>query len=87
MSSQKRKLKTSTEGKTRTPEQVERYLELEAYDFNTIDRISRRTNASFYCVLQFDTIASDTQEAISMSGQEMDGCADEDEFRNNLKIV
>jgi hypothetical protein len=86
MSSGSRKLKSNTGVKIRTPEQVKRYLEIETYDFNTIDKIARRTNSSFYCVLQFDTADLGNIESISMSGQEMDAIVDEDAFRNLLDI-
>jgi len=31
----------------RTPEQVKQYLEIDTYDFNTIDLIASRSNVSF----------------------------------------
>src|SRR6056300_1212937 len=91
MSSGSRKLKSKTDVKTRTPEQVKRYLEIETYDFNTIDRIASRTNSSFYCVLQFDAADLGNIESISMSGQEMDAVVDDIAYRNlmnfSLKIM
>lgn len=90
MSSGSRKLKSKTNVKIRTPEQVKRYLEIETYDFGTIDRIASRTNSSFYCVLNFDAADLGNIESISMSGQEMDAIVDEQQFRDllefNLKI-
>jgi hypothetical protein len=69
---------------------VKRYLEIETYNFNTIERIARRTNASFYCILHFETEDMGNIESISMSGQEMDAVVDEDAYRDllefNLKI-
>ena len=90
MSRGKRKLESNTNVKIRTPEQVKRYLEIETYNFNTIERIARRTNASFYCILHFETEDMGNIESISMSGQEMDAVVDEDAYRDllefNLKI-
>lgn len=90
MSRGKRKLESNTNVKIRTPEQVKRYLDIETYDMNTIDRIARRTNVSFYCILHFETEDLGNIESISMSGQEMDAIVDEDAFRDllefNLKI-
>jgi hypothetical protein len=89
MSKGQRKLESSSV-KSRTPEQVKRYLEIETYDMNTIDRIARRTNASFYCILHFETEDIGNLESISMSGQEMDAVVDEYAYRDlleyNLKI-
>ena len=89
MSKGQRKLESSSV-KTRTPEQVKRYLDIETYDMNTIDRIARRTNSSFYCILHFETEDIGNLESISMSGQEMDAVVDEYAYRDlleyNLKI-
>lgn len=90
MSASHRKLESNTHIKLRTPEQVKCYLEIETYDFNTIDRIASRTNNSFYCVLRFDTDTVKNTESISMAGQEMDAVVDEVSYRDllefNLKI-
>ena len=89
MSREKRKLESSSI-KYRTPEQIERYIDIETYDMNTIDRIACRTNSSFYCILHFETEDIGNLESISMSGQEMDAVVDEDAYRDlleyNLKI-
>tara|TARA_B110000858_G_scaffold49191_2_gene56771 strand:- start:4600 stop:5040 length:441 start_codon:yes stop_codon:yes gene_type:complete len=77
--------------KMRTPEQVVRYLDIETYDFTTIDRIASRTNTSFFCVLRFDTEEMNGLESISMAGQEMDAVVDDKLYRDllecNLKIT
>jgi hypothetical protein len=91
MSSDKRKLESAVHVKSRTPEQVERYLDIETYDFNTIDQIASRTNSSFYCVLRFETEDYGNLESISMAGQEMDAVVNEklylDVLECNLKIM
>lgn len=86
MSRGQRTLQSNTIVKLRTPEQVKRYLDLETYDFNTIDRIATRTNASFYCVLRFETEMIQNIESISMAGQEMDAVVDEDAYRDLLEF-
>jgi hypothetical protein len=45
-----------------------------------LDKISSRTNVSFYCILAFDVIFNSESESISMSGQEMDGMASPEDF-------
>ena len=86
MSRGQRTLQSNTTVKLRTPEQVKRYLDLETYDFNTIDRIATRTNASFYCVLRFETEMTQNIESISMAGQEMDAVVDDDAYRDLLEF-
>ena len=86
MSRGQRTLQSNTTVKLRTPEQVKRYLDLETYDFNTIDRIATRTNASFYCVLRFETEMIQNIESISMAGQEMDAVVDDDAYRDLLEF-
>jgi hypothetical protein len=85
MSNGKRKLESSAI-KFRSPEQIRRYMEIESYDFSTIDKIASRTNSSFYCVLQFDVADLGNIESISMSGQEMDAIVDEDAYRDLLEF-
>ena len=90
MSKQKRKLE-SVNIKERTLEQVKQYLEIDTYDFNTIDLIASRSNVSFYNVLRFNTIDAGNVESIDMSGQEMDAVVDENAYRDilefSLKII
>ena len=89
MSRKKRKLE-SVNIKERTPEQVRQYLEIDTYDFNTLDIIATRSNVSFYNVLRFETIDVGNIESIDMSGQEMDAVVDDFLYRDllefNLKI-
>jgi len=76
--------------KERTPEQVRQYLEIDTYDFNTLDIIATRSNVSFYNVLRFETTDVGNIESIDMSGQEMDAVVDDFLYRDllefNLKI-
>ena len=84
MSTGMKKIEDST-AKLRTPEQVMRYLEIETYDFETIDQIAARTNTSFYCVLRFHSALVDNIESLDMSGQEMDPIVDEAAYRDLLE--
>lgn len=90
MSQQQRKLKSETGVRLRTVDQVKKYLEINSYDFQTLDSIANRTNISFYCVLRFDSIITNESETVNMSGQEMDGHADPGKYAEwmdfNLKI-
>ena len=63
-----------------TPKIIKRSLEIETFDFNTIDKIASRTNVSYYCILRFDVNFGADTESIAMSGQEMDGIAKTDDF-------
>lgn len=85
MSKGRRKLESSNI-KFRSPDQVERFLEIESYDFNTINEIAARSNVSFYSVLRFETNDLITMESISMSGQELDGEADLKRYTDWLNI-
>lgn len=86
MSLEKRKIKSAIGVKLRTPEEIKRYIEIESYDFNTIDRMANRCNVSFYCVLHFDTVQTDDTESITMTGQEMDGEASLDTYVDWMNI-
>jgi hypothetical protein len=85
MSKRRRQFESKTGVKLRTPDQIKRYLDVETYDLGTIDRIAKRTNSSFYCILHFETEDLGSTESISMSGQEMDAVVDEDAFRDLLE--
>lgn len=87
MSTETRKIKSAVDAKARTPDEIRRYLEIETYDLRTIDRIARRSNVSFYCVLAFDIVNTDATESISMSGQEMDGEAKLDTYVDWLNLT
>jgi hypothetical protein len=84
MTQRKKKIESSS-AKLRTPEQVMRYLEVDTYDLDTVDRIAARTNTSFYCVLRFDSVTNNNIEALDMSGQEMDAIVDEAAYRDLLE--
>jgi hypothetical protein len=90
MSEEKRKIKSATDVKSRTPEEIRRYLEIETYDLNVLDRMASRSNVSFYCVLAFDTVNMGDTESISMTGREFDGEAVMDKYIDwmniNLKV-
>lgn len=82
MSTNRRKLKvgervTFPYGRPRI---IKRALMIESLDFETIDKIARQTNVSFYCILNFETVFQGNSETIELSGQEMDGTADPKDF-------
>jgi hypothetical protein len=87
MSKGKRQFESKVGVKLRTPEQIKRYIDIETYDLNTIDKIAKRTNSSFYCMLHFEIEDLGSTESISMSGQEMDAVVDEDAFRDLLDSI
>lgn len=82
MSGDKRKLKIEKHIKFPygTSKIIKRSLQIESYDFGTIDLLARKTNISFYCILNFDVLFDEDTETISLSGQEMDGMASPDDF-------
>ena len=82
MTSENKKLELAEEVKFPygSPRIIKRSLEIETFDFNTLDKISGRTNVSFYCIIAFDVIFRNDSESIKMSGQEMDGVANPEDF-------
>jgi hypothetical protein len=83
MSSETRKLEVGTQitvpyGR---PEQIKRYLDIETFDFGSLDKIANMTNISFYCILNFDVQYNNgDSETVTFSGQEMDGIGDPRDF-------
>jgi hypothetical protein len=83
MSSETRKLEVGTQisipyGR---PEQIKRYLDIETFDFGSLDKIANMTNISFYCILNFDVQYNiGDSETVTFSGQEMDGIGDPKDF-------
>lgn len=63
-----------------SPRIIKRSLDIETFDFNTLDKISGRSNISFYCILSFDVIFGVDTEKVIMTGQEMDGMANPEDF-------
>ena len=91
MSKKIRTVKSLTGVKKRTPEELKNYLSYETFTFEQVDEMAKRTNVSFLCVTNFAYIpAGDDSQVVSFSGQEWDGEADEDAYRDllefNLKI-
>ena len=82
MSGDQRKLKMGERVKFPygTPRIIKRSLHIDTYDLNTIDILAKKTNISFYCILNFDVQFGDDTETISLSGQEMDGMANSEDF-------
>ena len=85
MSSNCKKEIVSSNIKIRNPDDVKQFLDIVTYDYETIEKISSRTNASYYCVLAFNTTEKVTRESVNMSGQEMDAILDEKLYRDVLE--
>lgn len=63
------------------PDQIKKYLDLETFDFGSLDKIANRANVSYFCITTFDVVYNDAEsETMNMSGQEMDGNADLGEY-------
>lgn len=91
MSNKIRTVKSLTGVKKRTPEELKNYLSYETFTFEQVDEMAKRTNISFLCVTNFAYIPDGNDSlVVSFSGQEWDGEADEDAYRDllefNLKI-
>ena len=91
MSNKIRTVKSLTGVKKRTPEELKNYLSYETFTFEQVDEMAKRTNISFLCVTNFAYIPDGNDSlVVSFSGQEWDGEADEDVYRDllefNLKI-
>ena len=90
MSESKRQLSANNIGKSKTPEMIKKYMELDIFSVEEINEMARKTNISFYSVLSFSGESNLNVESINLSGQELDGYADPFEFRDllefNLKI-
>lgn len=83
MSRDTRKLEMATEVSVPygRPEQIKRYLELESFDFGSLDKIATRTNVSYFCVTEFDVVYNNANsETMNLSGREMDGEANPGEY-------
>ena len=83
MSSERRKLEVGTKVSVPygRPEQIKRFLEIESFDFGSLDKIAVMTNVSFYCIQDFDvSYNGGDSETVRMSGQEMDGKGDPKDF-------
>ena len=87
MSSKVSTIKSKVVMKKRTPEELEKYLSLEPFDFENIEEMAKRTNISFICITNFAYIPDNNeQQIVSFSGQEWDGEADELSYRQLLEF-
>ena len=63
------------------PEQIKRFLELETFDFGSLDKIATRTNISYFCITDFNVVYNNANsETMNLSGREMDGEANPGEY-------
>ena len=65
-----------------TPNQIKRFLDIETFDQDSLDKISAKSNVSYFCVVNFDVTYNNGNETETMniSGQEMDGDANPEDF-------
>lgn len=84
MSDNRRRVEPRLEGIVKTPIEIAKEFKLEKFDYDGIDKMSMRSNVSFYCILDFSTSMFNGEEMIAMSGQEMDGNADDYMYRKVL---
>lgn len=85
-------VKSKPNVKKRTPEELKKYIGLETINYEDIEKMARKTNNSFMCVLRFSCTETDTEkQVIRFAGQEWDGRVDEASYRDllefNLKIT
>jgi hypothetical protein len=87
MSREVRTVKSKVGFKQRSPGELREYISLDAYDYETIYNMARRTNVSFICVTDFASSPDgEHQQRVSFSGQEWDGEADEAAYRDLLEF-
>ena len=73
--------------KKRTQEELKKYLDLQNFDYDKIDKMAKCTNVSFICVTNFLYMPNgNEQQLVSFSGQEWDGEADELSYRDLLEF-
>jgi len=84
MSENRRKVEPVLNGIIETPNDIEKEMELQHFVYDDIDKMSMRSNVSFYCILDFNTLTNNGEEMIAMTGQEMDGHADDYMYRRVL---
>src|SRR5210317_771253 len=87
MSREVRTVKSKIGFKQRSPDELREYISLDAYDYETIYNMARRTNVSFICVTDFaHSPDGEHQQRVTFSGQEWDGEADEAAFRQLMEF-
>lgn len=70
-----------------TPKQIKRFLEIETYDLESIEKLAIQTNVSFFCITEFDVVYnSNDSETMNFSGQEFNGEANFKDFGDWMDI-
>ena len=73
--------------KPRSPYELRNYLTIDAFDYDTIFNMARRTNVSFFCVDNFVHVPNGKhQHFMNLTGQEWDGEADPVEFAQLMEF-
>jgi len=84
-------VKSKVNVKYRSPEELNKYIGLETFEYEDIEEMVKRTNISFICITNFSLISSGREnQMVTFSGQEWDGEADDFAYRDllefNLKV-
>lgn len=70
-----------------TPEQIRRYLEIETYDMESLEKLAIQTNVSFFCIVEFGvTYNNNDSETMNFSGQEFNGEANFKDYGDWMDI-
>ena len=62
MSENRRKVEPVLNGIIETPNDIEKEMELQYFVYDDIDKMSMRSNISFYCILDFNTLTNNCEE-------------------------
>jgi hypothetical protein len=70
----------------RSPEDVQRFIEIVEYDRETIDDIARYTNLSFVYIIDFENTDEDEKGNLIFKAREIDSYVDIDLYTQNLEL-
>lgn len=70
----------------RSPEDVQRFIEIVEYDRQTIDDIARHTNLSFVYIIDFENTDEDEKGNLIFKAREIDSYVDIDLYTQNLEL-
>lgn len=86
MSRGKKRIEAKNRGSYESPETIAKYMDIDTYTMDDIDRIARKTNISFYNILTFESVYDEVKENVNFTGLEFDGYADPVEYIELLEI-
>lgn len=70
----------------RTPEDVQRFMEIVEYDRERLDDIARYTNLSFVYIVDFENTDDDEKGNMIFKAREIDSYVDIDLYTQNLEL-